>query len=334
MKYQLQTPIHIAQDGRWVSPAATMATADDRLFIVSDDAQIGEQLIGALNERIASHRKVTLEDFDAILDDAMPAAGKRLKTCDLAMALLQPSGCLVAQMGKSRVLHFDREGDVQYDSRNEILDFGAKARKELITRFKPGDCLVLTLADRVDPLAMATIASDSDLDDNGRAAAFARRLSANREQAPATYVLTMAGGSSGGGIIKDVNWKWVLLFLVLAAAIAALAWASLTGRLRMPDISLGGSEEADTVPTLVAPPAPADSLTPPADAVSVPDEPAVRDDVPTEQSKADKKDTRDDPPKATNEEPAPPTVEQPTVEPVAPIPDPTPATPAVSEPEN
>ena len=127
MKYQLQTPIHIAQDGRWLSPAATMATADD-----------------------------------AILDDAMPAAGKRLKTCDLAMALLQPRGCLVAQMGKSRVLHFDREGDVQYDSRNEILDFGAKARKELITRFKPGDCLVLTLADRVDPLAMATIASDSD----------------------------------------------------------------------------------------------------------------------------------------------------------------------------
>ena len=50
--------------------------------------------------------------------------------------------------------------------------------------------------------------------------------------------------------------------------------------------------------------------------------------------KVDKKDKRDDPPKATYEEPAPPTVETPTIEPTAPIPDPAPATPPTSEPVN
>lgn len=331
MKYQLQQPIHIAQAGRWSAPSAALATVDDRLFIVSDDANLGEQLIGALNERLASHCKVTPEDFDSLLDDALPAAGKRLKTCDLAMALLQPSGCLVAQMGKSRVLHFDREGDVQYDSRNEILDYGAKARTAMITRFKTGDCLLLTLADRVDPLAMATIAGDSTLDDNGRTEAFARRLAVNREQAPASYVLTMACGSSGGEFIKDVNMKWLLLYVALAAAIAALAWASLTGRLHMPNWATGGTELADTVPAMVGHPTATDSLTPPADAVAVPDERTADDQPPAEEAVTEKKDLRDDPPKDTRE--ATP-VEPPTNEPAAPNPDPAPATPAASELEN
>ncbi len=337
MKYQLNPPIHIGQEGRWLIPAAGTATADDRLFIVSDNAQVSEALITAINERLAERRKVTADDFGAMLDDAMPAAGERLKTCDLVMALMQPGGCLVAQMGKSRVLHIDAQGEVNYDSRNQILDFGAKARTEFITRFAAGDCLLLTLADRVDPIAVADVACDTALDEAGRAAAFTRVLASNREQAPASYVITLAAGSGGALRIGDVNWRWVALYLLLAAAIAAVAWASLTGRLTMPDFSSHETAAADTVPAAAAP-APVDTTSPPADAVEVPSEPAPQAKTDEARPAEKKPERRDDPPKASYDEPTPPPPPpaEPTIEPAAPKPTPepvaTPPEPATTDP--
>ncbi len=284
MKIQLNPPLIIEQDGCNLFPAADAATADDRLFIVTDNAALAQTLIAGINDRLSARRMVRPDDFDTMLDDAMPAAGERQKTDSLALALMQRNGCLVAQMGKSRVMHVNADGEVEYDSRNQIMDtYNSKARIQVLTNLKAGDHLVVSLADRIDAQTLAEIFSNAENDDYQRKDALTALLSKNRQQAPATFLLTMAGGggmaNAIGQRIKDVNWKWMLIYVLLLAAIAALAWASLTGQLRMPSFS--SSAPADTVPAAVEAPQ-TDTMAPPADAVSIPEESVIETDQPSQ----------------------------------------------------
>lgn len=235
MTYQINTPFCILPEGCYSSPNIGSATEDDRLFIVTNDVAVREALIEALNDKLEKRRKISPAMFNEMLEDALTSLGQRNKQCDLAFLLLHPGGCLVAQMGRSRVLHISGENhEIAYDSRNQIQDYSTKSRAEVIKDISDGDVIIITLSDRVDghklTQTVADYAGSEEFEQQ-----INKALAVNLDTAPASYVITMQ--HTKGGVLKplsDVNWKWVLLYLLLAAAIAGLAMLSLNGGLKLP----------------------------------------------------------------------------------------------------
>lgn len=237
MTYQINTPHCILPEGCYASPSIGDATEDDRLFIVTNDVAVQEALIEALNNSLARSRKISPTMFNEMLEDALTSLGQRNKQCDLAFLLMHPGGCLVAQMGRSRVIHISgMNHEITYDSRNQIQDYSTKSRAEIIKDINDGDVIIITLSDRVDGHKLAQTVTDyagtEDFEHQ-----INKALAVNLDTAPASYVITMQ--HTKGGMfnqLSDVNWKWILLYLLLAALIAGVAMLSLNGELKLPKL--------------------------------------------------------------------------------------------------
>ena len=263
MNYQIRTPYCILPEGNYSIPDLGNASDDDRLFIVTNDISVREALIEALNTQLEKRRKISPEMFNDLLEDALTSLGQRNKQVDLAFLLMHPGGCLVAQMGRSRVMHISAlNHEIAYDSRNQIQDYNTKARAEVLKDINDGDVIIITLADRVDGHKLCQVVADHGMGDE-LDAQLHRALGVNRDEAPASYIIQMQ--QVKGGVLSklsDVNWKWIMLYLLLAALIAGLAWLSLTGGLKMPKFFENEPAIEATVDTIPADTTTRDSLIP------------------------------------------------------------------------
>lgn len=235
MALKLNTPLYVEQSERWIYPNAGNVTADDRLFIVCDNNVLAEILITNINE-LLSHRSLTPVQLSELADEIITSGNKDFSSSSLALLLLNKNSCLSLQMGKSRIVHLSpTTGDIEYDSSNHILDsYNSKAKTQLINRISGNDVIILTLADRVDTQRLLSMVCNASYDDdNSLLNGLSLLIGKHREQPPATYYLRFLGAGSAVGkisnFIKDINWKWIIIFLVLAAIIAGVAMFSLNG---------------------------------------------------------------------------------------------------------
>lgn len=234
MNYQIKTPYCILPDGYYSIPKAGSISEDDRLFIITNEENVCEALIESLNNQLEKRRKISPSLFNDILDDALTSVGQLNKQCDLAFLLMHPGGCLVAQMGRSRVIHISAHNhEIAYDSRNQIQDYSTKARAELLSDVNDGDTIIITLADRIDSHKLTHIAADHGASDELNIH-LRKALSVNRDDAPASFIIHLQQVKGSFVKIPDVNWKWILLYLFLALLIAVMAVVTLTGNLRLP----------------------------------------------------------------------------------------------------
>ena len=253
MKYQIRTPYCILPSDNYAIPNIGSASDDDRLFIVTNDVTLREALIEALNAQLEKRRKISPEMFNDLLDDALTSLGQRNKQVDLAFLLMHPGGCLVAQMGRSRVLHISAlNHEIAYDSRDQIQDYNAKARAEVLKDINAGDVIIITLADRVDGHKLCQVVADHGVSDEVDSQLH-KALGVNRNEAPASYIVQLQDVKGGAlSHLADINWKWITLYVLLAALIAGVAWLSLTGGLQMPQLfedQPSSETVVDTVPT-------------------------------------------------------------------------------------
>lgn len=291
MTYQINTPYCILPEGCYASPNIGSATEDDRLFIVTNDITVREALIEALNNSLEKNRKISPAMFNEMLEDALTSLGQRNKQCDLAFLLMHPGGCLVAQMGRSRVLHISgMNHEIAYDSRNQIQDYSTKSRAEVIKDINDGDVIIITLSDRVDGHKLTQTVTDyvgtEDFEQQMNKA-----LAVNLDTAPASYVITMQH-AKGGMLhhLSDVNWKWILLYLLLAALIAGVAMLSLNGGLKLPKLFDDDKPAAEaTIDSVATDTTARDSLIPAMDIPAADPEPVEKPKKDTVRSEKPKK---------------------------------------------
>ncbi|MBR5728061.1 MAG: hypothetical protein IKX39_05365 [Muribaculaceae bacterium] len=277
MTYQINTPFCILPEGCYSSPDIGCATEDDRLFIVTNDVSVREALIEALNNKLEKRRKISSTMFNEILEDALTSLGQRNKQCDLAFLLMHPGGCLVAQMGRSRVLHISGANhEITYDSRNQIQDYSTKSRAEVIKDINDGDVIIITLSDRVDGHKLTQTVADYAGSDEFEPQ-INKALAVNRDSAPASYIITMRN-TKGNMLapLADVNWKWVLLYLLLAALIAGVAMLSLNGGLKLPKLFEDKPAAEASVDSVAQDTTARDSLIPALDVSTVAPEPVEK----------------------------------------------------------
>lgn len=236
MAILLNTPIYIEQPGKCIYPAPGVISNDDRLFIVSSSNSLAEAIISGINEHMASSRSLSVAALNTIADELL-TAGNEYSAESLAMAYINRKGCTVMQIGKSRVMHISKlSGEIEYDSSNHIPDtLSSKAKTELITKIYTGDVVLLTLSDRVDSQRLLQLLSDESIDEMAMPARLKALLGKHRDCAPASFALKFSG-SAGFGVnfknfISDINWKWILTFIALAAVICAVAFMSFNSNL-------------------------------------------------------------------------------------------------------
>ena len=237
MAFKLSNPIYIEESGCWIYPDADNVSLHDRLFIVCDNNALAETIISNINEYL-SHRSLTSVQLSELADDIITSGSKDFSSSSLALLLINKSNCLTLQMGKSRIVHISTAtGDIEYDSSNHILDsYSSKAKTQLINRINRDDVIILTLADRVDTQRLLNIVCNTVFDDdNSLLNELLGLLGKHREQPPATYYLKFIGAGGAvariNNIVKDINWKWITVFLLLAALIVGLSLLSLNGNM-------------------------------------------------------------------------------------------------------
>ena len=240
MAIQLNNLKYISQKDRWMSPTPDSVTIDDKLFIVSDNDTLAQGIIQGINELLNSKRAVNVTELNAIIDELLTQGAQRLATASLALVMNNRKGALVMQLGKSRVLHVStNNNEIAYDSRNHILDtYSSKARIQQISDIKGGDIILITLSDMVDTQALLQMSASGDFDNEQFQSSLITMLSKHRTEAPASYILQFKGTagivSNMTNRIKDVNWKWMLLYLLLAGIIGVVALLSLNGKISLP----------------------------------------------------------------------------------------------------
>lgn len=257
MNCLIEHPLCISAKNSYTSPASGHASEDDQLFIVSSDQALTDALTQALTERLSQRAIVTPAVFNELLEDALTSLGQRNKQSDLSCLLIHSGGIMVAQTGRSRVLHLALSRDeIAYDSRDQIQDYSLKSRGELLRDISPGDIIIITLADRVDGQHMLEMASKhqhgEELDQLMHQA-----LSRNRDEAPASYIITVK--EVKGGILpslKRMKWKWVGSLLALVAIVAGavyvtnnvnIKWPSLFSKAPTPTEAPSDSVATDTI---------------------------------------------------------------------------------------
>ena len=238
MAIQLSNLAFVSQENHMIFPATDVVSTSDRLFIVCDNNELAEALISGINDKLSSKRALTIEDMNNIIDEMLTGGGQKLATASLAMTLISKSACLTVQMGKSRVLHVaTSENEIAYDSRNHILDtYSSKARIQLINNIKNGDFVLIALSDIVDTQALLRMTDDlAPQSHHVSQADLTKLLTKHKQQAPSSYLMQFTGSSGMVNAIadriKDINWKWMMLFLALAAAITSIAFLSLNGNI-------------------------------------------------------------------------------------------------------
>lgn len=227
MDYQLGIPYFTEQEGKILFPSAGEATGENRLYIVCDNENVGQALCDGIQAKLSEKSRLSQEDFNNVLDDALSSSGQRTNMTNLAFALFQDNGVLVAQMGKSRVLHIaPSEDEIIYDSRDQVLDlYSAKARVQILNQISDNDYIVISLADIVDLPKMVRIAGDNDLDDDEKAKAFFKALSKNKPSLVASYLIHIEkiSGIVIGKKMSNINWKRIFAYIGLLAIVAGLA---------------------------------------------------------------------------------------------------------------
>lgn len=247
MAIQLSNLKYISQNDRWMSPTPDTVTIDDKLFIVGDNDELAQSIIQGINDLLNSKRSISVDELNTIIDELLTQGGPKLATSSLALVLLNRKGALVLQLGKSRVLHVSTNAnEIAYDSRNHILDtYSSKARIQQISDIQSDDILLITLSDMVDTQALLQMSADADFNNEQFQSSLTTMLSKHRTEAPASYILQFKGSagmvSNMTNRIKDVNWKWMILYLLLAGIIGLVALLSLNGKISMP--SFGNNEK-------------------------------------------------------------------------------------------
>lgn len=246
MALQLLPPLFIEQQGCSIFPSTEIVSNDDRLFIVCDNSSLAETIISSINEQLSTRKSLSADILAELADEIVTSRPKDFASSSMALALINRNSCLTMQMGKSRIVRISPStGDIEYDSSNHILNnISSKAKTQLHSRIFTGDIIFITLTDRVDTQQLLSMSLNVDPDNNG---AFMNELTAllskHRDVSPATYVLRFAGsGNIAAGIsnlIKDINWKWIVIFLCFAAIITAVSILSLNYNLLKSDNSAG-----------------------------------------------------------------------------------------------
>lgn len=276
MNFRLYTPLFLESDVDAVLPGAGNAGGYP-VYIACDDPIVAGALYSYITTNFDLSKNFTGDNFNEALEEALNQPEHRVKKCNLALAIYNRAGCLVAQMGKSRVIQVSQEtGEIEYDSMAQVLDiYSSKAKVELIRIVKPGDYLLLCSAESFDAKVIRKILTDRDKDDKAKLAGIAEALKAtktsggNKPGVVLSQVEHVQGAGGGKPLMKGFRAKY-LLYLLLVAVAGAAVWLVMNN----PFVGVGNDESNTVNPdSLVTTKAPnrADTtyVKPPVDTLSV-----------------------------------------------------------------
>ncbi|MBQ0115583.1 MAG: hypothetical protein KBT10_06905 [Bacteroidales bacterium] len=271
MKIQLSNIQYIiTEDNSFMFPNMHNVEETDRLFIVCNDDESARIIITGINNKLSnSSKSITLSDFNEILDEAEPYF-KKQEAFNLALALFQSNGCLVAQMGSSRVLQINTaDQEIKYDSRDQVLDlYSDKAKVFNITDIAQGDVLIITLVGRVNINEVVNnVCSGEDI-----ASKLSNSLSLNDRKAPAAFVIPITNVEGKLNMtIPDISFKWIaIIMLLVVIVVSAVLFSMSNGNSEQSIINNTTSEDTvqqiinrDSVADTVITPIPESTTQPP-----------------------------------------------------------------------
>lgn len=229
MEYSINI-LHTAinTEGVYFTPKSNSKEPEDsRLMIACSDSAVGEALCSIISAFITNGKALTTNDFNDALDYALKQCENSSGKCDLAFAAFHKNGCLVAQMGNSRIVQIRQnknESTVEYDSHDQVLDiYSSKAKIEQIRDIKPNDIFILCLKERfnLQKLLKTSFAKDEygkyNIDDINLAID-------DQAQAKFTSIVQIDDVSGINPLlsITDLNIKWYLLSFILILAISVV----------------------------------------------------------------------------------------------------------------
>lgn len=193
------------------------------LIVACSDIAVGEKLQNIVAARLDATGNITPNDFNDALDKALSDCnGAAVRKLTLAFAAFHKRGCLVAQMGNSRILLLRKSG-IEYDSRDQVLDiYSSKAKVEQIYDIKAGDYLVISLIEKFNAQkALSSIFNGNDADDEQRLLNFTSTVRGSNETVGETAIVGVEAvtGMNPLANICDLNAKWFILAFALLAAI-------------------------------------------------------------------------------------------------------------------
>ncbi len=263
MNFSLSYHSSIKNDGElYFTPSSTDGSQlnSPLLIVMCNDSALGEELQSIVASRLAQTGCITPNEFNDALDKAIRASSRPVRNCDLAFAAFHKKGCLVAQMGTSRILQL-RKDNVEYDSRDQVLDiYSSKAKVEQIYDIKPGDYLAISATERLNPQkALTAIFNDEATDDAQRLRAFTAVADEGKEvEATALVGIEGVTGLNPLANIYDLNVKWFLIAFALLAAIIACAFLTFNygfivahDQTTVTDSTLIDNQESNTTDTIV-----------------------------------------------------------------------------------
>lgn len=318
MNITLSAPLGVCPPHQVMVPASDNISADDRLFVVCDNRELVAALIQRVNEVYDPDTPFSPDDFNRALHRALDDQRHNITKCSMALMIMHSAGILVAQMGKSRILHVKRGARVpDYDSRDQVRDiYSGRAKVQQLVNLDADDHLLLTLAAHTDADALTRTMASLQLNEQARLDAVMTMLRNNEEQTPATMIVRVDGVEGRGSRwVRDLNWRWVLFYLLLVAAIVAVAVLSFNTRLVWDSDT---PSEPTPIDTVASPPAMLpDTMSPPPPAVEPVPDLQAKETTPVEKE-VDAPKPVEQPQSSETTEPEP-LQEAPVPEPVAPV---------------
>lgn len=263
MEFKLFVPQYIDNSKDCIIPAAEQAGSDDRIFIACSDLIVAQSLSDYITQNFDVTKPVTPENFNDALDFALNTEGHSVKKCDLAFMMFHRGGCLVAQMGDGRALHVrPADNQIVYDSRNQILDiYSAKAMVQQITDILADDYFIISTLDKFDVRSILKTLSDKTLSDGVKRDAIASATTdAQTHKSPSIYInhVNEVSGHAALMTLRDLNWRWYILFIVIFIAIIITAVYSFKGnspeKIDSPQATVQAVDTDSVVPVEVLPP--------------------------------------------------------------------------------
>lgn len=233
MKIKLYAPLVIHSDHDVVLPASDQPLAGDHAILIAcDDERVASELYSHISSNCDLAKAFAHEEFKAALNHALNCPDHRVRSCNLAMAVVSRAGCLVAQMGKSRVLQVrPSTQEIEYDSRAQVLDiYSSKAKVELIKDLRAGDYIVLCTAENIEVKAVRKTMCDAGKDDHAKLADIAQILKPSKTDGGHTPALAFArveeaqGGGASMPSFAFIKPKRMLYALLAAAVVGAATW--------------------------------------------------------------------------------------------------------------
>ncbi len=200
------------------------------LIVACSDIAVGEKLRYIVATQLDATGNISPNDFNDALDKALSDCnGAAVRKLTLAFAAFHKRGCLVAQMGNSRILLLRKSG-IEYDSRDQVLDiYSSKAKVEQIYDIKAGDYLAISLVEKFNAQkVLSSIFNDTDANDEQRLLNFTSTVKGSNETVDETAIVRVetVAGMNPLANIRDLNAKWFMLAFALLAAIILGGWFS------------------------------------------------------------------------------------------------------------